>query len=96
VSAFLAGERHAKLAGRGRHAIFSAALAAGGLDPGVALLDGDGLLLHRLFDQAVGLRTHRFFGHELRLSGFHDTLLSILPDASLSACLGGGPKGCQS
>ena len=58
VSAFLAGEWHAELSLRGLDAVGRAALAACGLDPGLALLDGDALALHRLLDEPLGFLAH--------------------------------------
>ena len=44
-------------------AVRRAAFAADRLDPGIALLDDEGLLFHRLADQALGLLTHRLLRH---------------------------------
>jgi len=63
VAAFLARVFHARLALRRGNAVWCAALAAFGLDPGLALLDGNGLLLHGLPDQPFGLLAHCLFRH---------------------------------
>jgi uncharacterized protein (DUF779 family) len=65
VAALLAGEFHPGRALRRRDAIRRAAFAAGCLDAGVALLDDNGLALHRLADQALGFLTHRLLRHPL-------------------------------
>src|SRR5580692_3759699 len=63
IAAFLAGVGDTGLARGGGDAVGGAALAADGFDAGVALLDGDGLALQRLFDQPFGLVAHRLFRH---------------------------------
>jgi len=63
VPAFLAGEFDAGRALCRRDAIRRAAFAAGGLDAGIALLNDNGLALHCLADQALGLFAHRLLRH---------------------------------
>src|SRR6478609_9495576 len=63
VPTFLAGELDAGFAFGRRHAVFRAAFSACGLDPGRALLDGDGFFRHRLADQPLGLLAHRLLRH---------------------------------
>src|SRR5262245_11420479 len=63
VTAFLAGVFDPRRAFFGRDAIGRTAFAAGRVDTGAALLDDDGLLLHRLADQPLGFFTHRLFRH---------------------------------
>src|SRR5258706_5534252 len=65
VSAFLAGEFHAAHALFRRDAIWRAALSAGRLDAGVALLHHNGLAFHGFADQALGLFAHRLLRHPL-------------------------------
>ena len=62
VPALLAGEFDAALAFWRLHPVRGAALAADRLDPGIALLDDDGLLFHRFADQALGLLSQGLFG----------------------------------
>jgi hypothetical protein len=63
VAAFLAGVGNAGLAWRRRDSVGRAALAADGFDPGIALLDGDGLALQRLSHQSLGFVALRLFRH---------------------------------
>jgi hypothetical protein len=63
VPAVLAAILDAALAGRGIHFVDRAALAAFGLDAGLALLDGEVLFRHGLFDQPFGFRAHFLFRH---------------------------------
>src|SRR5204862_272297 len=59
VPAFLADEFHPGHALGRRDAIRRAALSADRVDAGIALLDDNGLLRHRLADQALRLLAHR-------------------------------------
>ena len=68
VPALLAGELDAGRTLLRLEAVGSAAFAAGGLDPGVALFDDEGLLFHGLADQALGLLAHRLLRHQPHLS----------------------------
>ena len=56
--AFLTRIGNPRLSRLCRHAIGRTALAAFGLDTGVALFDGQGLPLHGLFDETFGLFAH--------------------------------------
>ena len=67
VAAFLAFVFCPGLALGGIDAIRRAALAAFGVDAGLALLDRE-ISLHRLTHQALGLFTHRLFRHRNHLS----------------------------
>lgn len=60
-AAFLAGVRHANPSWRRRDAIWRSALSTFGLNTSLALLDGDGLPLQRLFNQTFGFVAHRLF-----------------------------------
>ena len=66
VPALLAGELDAGRAFFRLDAVRRAAFAAGGFNTGIALFDDDGLLFHRLADQALGLLAHRLLRHRLR------------------------------
>src|SRR5579864_6197765 len=78
VAAFLAGISDAGLAGRRGDAIGRAALAADRFDAGVALLDGDGLALQRLFHQPFGFVAQRLLRHwGMSSSGFAPVLHAI-------------------
>lgn len=63
VVAFLAAVFDARLARRRVHFIDRAAFAALRLDPGVALLDRNGLFRHRFADQTFRLFAHFLFRH---------------------------------
>ena len=63
VSALLAGEFDTGRALCGRDAIWRAAFSAGSLDPGIALLNDNGLARHGFADQALGLLAHRLLRH---------------------------------
>jgi hypothetical protein len=63
VAAFLARVGDAELSGGRRYSIWGAALSTFGFDSGIALLDGDGLALQRLFHQPLGFVAHGLFRH---------------------------------
>jgi hypothetical protein len=63
VAAFLARVGHTELSGGRRYSIWGAALSAFGFDSGIALLDGDGFALQRLFHQPLGFVAHGLFRH---------------------------------
>src|SRR4051794_15775743 len=65
LTAILAHEFRARLAPCRLHPVRRAAFAAHRLDPGIALLHDDGLLLHRLADQALRLLAHRLLRHPI-------------------------------
>src|SRR3981081_4208271 len=65
MPAFLAGEFYAgRTLGR-RDPIRRAAFSASRLDAGIALLNDNGLALHGLTDQTLGLFAHRLLRHPL-------------------------------
>ena len=63
VPACLAGEFHAGRAFFSGDAIWRAAFSASRLDPGIALLNDNGLARHGLADQTLGLLAHRLLRH---------------------------------
>jgi hypothetical protein len=63
VAALLARVGDAELSGGRRYSIWGAAFSAFGFDSGIALLDGDGFALQRLFHQPLGFVAHGLFRH---------------------------------
>jgi hypothetical protein len=63
VAAFLAGVGNTELSGGRCYSIWGAAFSAFGFDSGIALLDGDGFALQRLFHQPLGFVAHGLFRH---------------------------------